>query len=287
MEQNLFKIDLFHSPSSNAYKNWIYIQTLGWYRCMHDDPEYFNEGFPGYELIYTLNGRGWVEINNKRYLIPPRSLALFDTSVRHGAGAVKGEIWELLYVDFGWNGFDSIYESITDKGIVFQPLLPDVIEKDLWDIFYMKKNKAIHFELSAFQKILTIITSLYNYHYSLQDYKDIVKKDHREVESVMEYIQNHYTEPINLSGLSKMVGYSKDYISKLFKKETGYTITEYYIKCKLEAAKSLLLNSSCTIKEVALKTGFEHPSYFNRLFKEKVGITPSEFKRKKHFFKNI
>lgn len=283
MEENLFKIDLFHSASSNARRNWIYVQMLGWYRCVHEDPEYYNEGLPGYELIYTRKGEGWTEINNRRWSIPEKSIALIPTQQRFGVGPAKDSTWEFLYVHFDWNGFKELYNSLTHELQVFTPKVPEVMEEEFWSIYRMKKKEEAHFDFLAFHRLLNILASLHNSMQPADTAFDTRSREHHEVQQITEYIRNHYHQAIYVKDLAQMVGYSEDYLSKLFKRETGYTITEFNMKCRFEVAKTLLLNSTYTMKEISVKTGFENPAYFSRIFKEKVGVTPAEFRRKRPF----
>ena len=74
------------------------------------------------------------------------------------------------------------------------------------------------------------------------------------------------------------VGYS--YIRKMFKKYTGVSAKQYLIHLKILRAKELLINSSFTIKEIAYKSGFHSGYYFSRIFKEKIGMNPSELRNR-------
>ncbi len=71
---------------------------------------------------------------------------------------------------------------------------------------------------------------------------------------------------------------SPSYLSDLLKKETGKNAQEQIHFYLIEKAKYLLLNSETTVSEIAYQLGFEHPPYFSRLFKKKVGVSPSDFR---------
>ena len=62
---------------------------------------------------------------------------------------------------------------------------------------------------------------------------------------------------------------------------TGTTIHQYLLQYRLEIAKKILLNTDCTISDIALKCGFKNVYYFSNTFKEKTGITPSLFRKTK------
>jgi len=72
------------------------------------------------------------------------------------------------------------------------------------------------------------------------------------------------------------------YLSDALKAETGKTALEWIHLELIESAKKLLLASDATIAEVAYQLGFEYPNYFARLFKKKVGLTPTQYRQSVH-----
>lgn len=77
---------------------------------------------------------------------------------------------------------------------------------------------------------------------------------------------------------SSKMNLSANYLSDLLKRETGKNAQEHIHFQLIHKAKNLLLNSNATVAEIAYRLGFEHPSYFSRLFKNKMGVTPTEFR---------
>jgi AraC-like DNA-binding protein len=71
---------------------------------------------------------------------------------------------------------------------------------------------------------------------------------------------------------------SANYFGDLIKKETGQTAKEYILNKTIEVAKSKVFESDKTINEIALELGFKYPQHFSRVFKERVGATPSDFR---------
>ncbi len=87
-------------------------------------------------------------------------------------------------------------------------------------------------------------------------------------------------EEIDFKTLAKNLGISYSKFRSDFKKQTGTSPLQYYLLLKIEKAKELLLRTNKTQKEIAYLLGFDSDSYFNRLFKEKMGLTPREFREK-------
>jgi two-component system response regulator YesN len=97
------------------------------------------------------------------------------------------------------------------------------------------------------------------------------------VDATKEYLENHYTEDITLEVLAEQVNISPQYFSKLIKKTTGFNFTDWLSMLRVKRAKELLTNSNLTVKEVCFMVGYKDPNYFSRIFKKRIGITPSEY----------
>lgn len=93
------------------------------------------------------------------------------------------------------------------------------------------------------------------------------------------YIAGHYADNIRLQNLAQTVGLSPQYLSNLFHKETGQTISEYIVFQKLNAAQRLLKYSDKKINEIACELGFEDAHYFSKFFKKHLHTTPKEYRR--------
>ncbi|MBO9202029.1 helix-turn-helix transcriptional regulator [Niastella sp. MAH-29] len=78
--------------------------------------------------------------------------------------------------------------------------------------------------------------------------------------------------------LAEQVHLSPSYLSDLLKKETGKNTQDHIHFYLIEAAKNMLLSTNKSVGEIAYSLGFEYPQYFNKLFKQKTGKTPIEFR---------
>ncbi|QHT62246.1 response regulator [Paenibacillus lycopersici] len=95
------------------------------------------------------------------------------------------------------------------------------------------------------------------------------------------YIQTHYERQITLADLSEHVGMSKSHLSLVFREQTGCNFVDYLTHYRIERAKRLLRSDSGRIYEIATMVGFENEKYFSQVFRGRVGVTPTEYKRMK------
>ncbi len=94
----------------------------------------------------------------------------------------------------------------------------------------------------------------------------------------IEYIQDHYMEDLPLSTVAGSVYVSEYYLSHLFRKEMNLTFSDYAAKVRIDKARDFLREDpSARIQEIAIKTGFNDPNYFAKIFKKHTGVSPREY----------
>ncbi len=98
------------------------------------------------------------------------------------------------------------------------------------------------------------------------------------VATAKQFVQAHVEEPITLEQVVKQVHVSRFYFCKLFKKATGFTLTEYIARVRVERAKALLVDPSRRISEVVFAAGFGSIPRFNSVFRQHVGMAPTEYR---------
>mgnify|MGYP001187483344 FL=1 len=92
---------------------------------------------------------------------------------------------------------------------------------------------------------------------------------------VMDYLSRHYSEVIRLSEVAEMVNMSESSFCRFFKQHTSKSFIDFLTDIRLGAASRALIDSSLSIAEIGYDCGFNN---FNRIFKKKKGVTPSEFR---------
>lgn len=100
----------------------------------------------------------------------------------------------------------------------------------------------------------------------------------QKFQNVISYIDSHYTENLSLDTIASYSGFSKYHFTRLFKQYTNFTYYEYLIFRRLKTAEELLAQPNLSVTEIALQSGFSSISSFNRIFKQKKGCTPSEYR---------
>ncbi|MCL2152499.1 MAG: helix-turn-helix domain-containing protein [Oscillospiraceae bacterium] len=92
------------------------------------------------------------------------------------------------------------------------------------------------------------------------------------------YIKRNCGEKLSLDSLAKEVYLSKSYLSSVFKKETGMSLTVYINKVRVEKSKKLLLENDDSLSRISSQCGFKDQSYFTKVFKRETGMAPKQFR---------
>ena len=104
------------------------------------------------------------------------------------------------------------------------------------------------------------------------------KKADPIIQTVKEYIKSNYQKNIRRSELANLVFLTPNYLSKLFREKTGYSLIEYINEYRIEVAKIKLADKDKSISDIAIDCGFDNLSYFSTIFKKIVGVTPNDYR---------
>lgn len=97
---------------------------------------------------------------------------------------------------------------------------------------------------------------------------------------VTRYIQHHLSEPISTEDIAKQLYLSRPHLSQKFKKETGFTLTDFILQQKIREAKRLLRYTDKTSAAIGFYLGFSSQGHFSRVFQKCAGCTPKEYRQK-------
>ncbi len=100
---------------------------------------------------------------------------------------------------------------------------------------------------------------------------------------IMDYINEHYAEPLTLKKISETVYISEAHLSHCFKKDAGLSPMQYMMQRRIGEAQSQLIETSQPIQDIGEELGFVSSAHFSKMFKKYVGITPKEYRS--HFSK--
>lgn len=247
----------------------------GW---KHQDYMLREGGFPDFQWIQCLSGEGILETEGKRYSVSPGQGMLLYPHRRHCYYSVK-EPWSTRWITFNGLQAESMLASLKLTGsAVLQLSHPDIVESKLISALDMLQSKDPFRYIRCSALIYEIVLDLFMYS-STPEMRS--KTEHYEqLMPALTFIDEHYNEPLTLESLSDQLRLSPQYTCHLFQKSFGLRPFEYINRFRLRRAKEMLLHKpEDDIKDIARAVGYEHSSYFIKLFKQQEGITPSAFRK--------
>ncbi len=152
--------------------------------------------------------------------------------------------------------FDKKLELISKPVFGAQQMIKNAIEELLIDLVRIKlsDNKEIKLVMSG------------------------IELENSLIEDIVFMLKKSVYGELSLDDICKKTFYSKTYLNKLFNKNLGTSIIQYYINLKIEESKKLL-KSGLTVNEVSDKLYFNSPNYFSKAFRKHCGVSPTEYKK--------
>lgn len=159
----------------------------------------------------------------------------------------------------------SLFETNHDEKIV--NIIYDIIEE-----YYepdLQSTQIIRFEiLTLFSRLLRVASK-----------SNIDKKKSIDVLSLLLYIEKNYNN-VTLEKMAKQFHFNQNYLSSFLKKHTGYTFINLVQLQRINVAAEYLTYTNMPIEQISLKIGYENSSYFYRIFKQKLGLSPQKYREK-------
>ena len=264
----------FHTSSLMAQKLFFTLGCTGHYFCN----EHYAVRRPSYDsflVLYVVRGRGYCYLDGQRVELGVGSLVLLDCYLPHRYGTDTG--WEIYWIHFDGRMARDTFEAVAQTRR--QVILPKntyhaahALER-IYTMFHVDKRIS---EALISKNITSILTEFLVYELP----EEGVPEHSTRIEEVLSYINEHIDQPLTLDSLAQRVSLSPFYFSRVFRKETGYTLREYMINTRINAARFYLRTTELSLKEISYRCGYGSDSTFCTTFKRITGMTPLEYRNR-------
>ena len=265
------------------------------------------ESHSTHEIYFFEEGECKYLIQNRIYELEPGDIILLDGLTLHKSNPLSPDTYVRSMIHFSPAWLESMLPILGISNLLdpFQKLNNCILRTrfDASGQYVAKKIKWISKQLEVIDQeyrrtgnINVILESelkleflqllLYIYKISECEHlrikqKKTEKKQHAE--NIASWINRYYSEKISLERIAKELNLNKYYVSHVFKEVTGYTVMQYVMECRLIQVKYLLeMRPDLSLEEIFTSTGFESGAHFSRFFKEKMGMTPTSYRKKKN-----
>lgn len=236
------------------------------------------------EVGLLIEGQAAIQLPNHIFSLSPDSPLVILPNTMHCEGCFNRELsYKILWVVFISRGahFFISEHHCNKKRMSTERLFVDYPpNNDFW-VTCCNPNLSNDYLLQAKLSVILLTTCMQAIKLLKKTEFSWPVQQKKLLTQVENYIKDHCSEKITLKELASFSGYTANYLGTLFLGYTGQTIHQYILNMRLKLATEMLLSNNYQIKEIAFLTGFKDPLYFSRLFRNKFGQSPSEFKNTK------
>lgn len=245
------------------------------------------------EINFCVNGEGQYTIIDDKYPILKDDIFIINNLEYHMARNLSGDL-QLMVIVFdpelileGSNAYQYVrafYEWKTGfkhrlRGDVFAT---EEIKGVLNSIQREWDTRAVGWQLVVKSLLLMLLALIYRQFESTDGYSEKIQQfqnNYIKLSPAIQYMEEHFKENIPLAVLAQEAHMSVNYFSSLFSQTMNSTVSEYLIRMRLKNACTLLATTGNSILSIALESGFDNISYFNRVFRKAFGVTPGEYRK--------
>ena len=248
-----------------------------------------------YELYIHLRGGEHMGVDNKLYLLKPNQVYIFPPFCMHGLSCTKEmRNYERSYLNLspevmrvlscGQIDLDQFFRSHTSGGVcTYQLTDQDASQYVAW-IRRIRDNQIKHAdENDAFHRFenYTLLMNILNLLCRTMRRAEPVEGEvfgNSVIQEVLEYINNHYTQPIRIENLARSFGVSVSWLSHEFTRFTNRSVYDYVLYRRVMLARQQMLGDA-SLNDIAYQCGFNDYSNFLRSFTKIAGVSPSRYRK--------
>ncbi len=253
---------------------------------LHDD----------YEIYYLIEGNRYYFINQQTYEVKKGNLVFVDRNQVHKTAAMNDEhrIHERILVQVSrealvrlshlFGGIDMVLFFKERFGVLE---LSEEEQERIEEIFRTLKRELLEKE-KGYKSVIEIkLAELLIFSARRKQISDINEMSvvssskHNKVSEIAQYLTMNYARNDSLDKLAKDFYISKYYMCKSFKEVTGFTMKEYVNMLKIKEAEKYLIETDWKVTDIAEKVGYESITYFERVFKDTMRMSPLKFRKSK------
>ena len=228
-------------------------------------------------IEYIDYGKGYYKDKNNEIIVANGSVIVYLPTKKCDFAIKREDSTHIMSVHFSGSECENLLSHISENIVVkiskeqsFKYLFEKLVD------CYEKKEDGYTTICNGY--LLIIIQTILNDYHTQAKLNNPATQNN--IAQVIEIMKNEYNQPINLPNYASICGVSESRFAHLFKEKTGYSPYNYQIMLRIEKAKELLTYTALPISQVSTTVGFDDCSYFCRIFKKYVKISPHQYKNR-------
>lgn len=247
-----------------------------------------------YELHYVASGKTCTVLDNETLIISPHEYYIIPPGCSHehkqsevGCGHEGFALrWQIL------SRKEPQKNSLSGKGMPDYIYLPELergyADKKVRDASTLEEGMLHLFEMAMNHKASTLVLGILfcGLLFELSKAGDAVSWNKITdvcsglTHQAITFLEDNFSEKLNMSQVAQALGVSYPYLAKTFKKDMDKTLVEYLRDIRVREVKKFLGNTDMTLKEIARLTGFDNEFYLSNVFRRVVGVSPKEYRER-------
>ncbi|MCU7548820.1 AraC family transcriptional regulator [Chitinophagaceae bacterium LB-8] len=234
-------------------------------------------GCNDYILLYSLSGKGYIESKNGRFALLSNQFIIIPPNEFHRYQSDLQDPWSIYWVHFSSNQLEQLKQEFNvDQFFTPTDLQYDEQILEIWQQMYDSLASG-YSGISIRYANLCLYRFLCFFFFPNKKFKSEKKED--PLERSILYMESNIGKRLQVGEIASYIQYSTSHYTALFKKKTGMTPIDYFIKMKMRYACQMLVQDKLKIKDIALRAGYDDPYFFSKLFKQVTGKSPKEYRQ--------
>ncbi len=247
-----------------------------------------------FEILYILKGEGKQHINERSFDIEEDDIVIIHNGDIHATYCSKDTDVKILVVKFLPEVINDSYSKVFEWKYILAFLNSSKnninhlknasseyinLHRLLMGLYEESTKMQTGYEMFVIGYIYQLLASMARD--KIIDYNDVLakEKEMHKLEDVIKYIENNYSENLDMKKAAKILNISYSYFSRFFKKVTGKTFKEYVDFVRVCEMEKILISRNISISQAAFEVGFASVSSCNRVFRKIRNYSPINIKK--------
>ncbi|MCX7845427.1 MAG: AraC family transcriptional regulator [Dictyoglomaceae bacterium] len=255
------------------------------------NPHWHNE----FEILYLEKGRAKFYIDGKEFILADNQFLFVNCGSIHSGEELEKTMAYAIVFDLRLLCSEEpdsckhkFFVPLRDGKFLVPSFINDeILQRNVYKIIEIFKVKPYGYELLIKALLYEIFWEIFNRYITKSSFSGELISKLEKIKDVLIYIDINYQKPITLEELSEKANISKFYLCRIFKDLLHMSPIEYINKVRVEKATEFLRNTDMSISDIAFECGFNNISYFIKVFKTYMKITPLKYRKGLSFEENI
>jgi AraC-like DNA-binding protein len=234
-----------------------------------------------YQINYITEGSGILETATDQFAVSPGSVIILRPGMWHRYRPDTSTGWNEHYIGFDGEFCTRLFQEgffAANRPVLYIGFQENILQLFFEIIQSVKEEKTGHQQVIAATTILMVSKILS----VIRNQEFAGKSIERTIQKACLYFRENLNKNINIEKLAQELNVGYSYFRQMFRKYTGISPTQYHLSLRIQKARDLLVSTDQSFKEIAIDLGFESYFYFSRIFKDKTGQSPMEFRKEHH-----